>query len=279
MVSKDWKELSGRNTRVFDYAVVAATALGIAFAFSPEVTSRILGLAAFTWIVWQYVTPKLVAVWVAGATQEQRMRTMSRYIFYVEQRGPIQFTAGGVFRRSILPLQMAFGVIPLIIKLFNITPKATGDIDLALQTSAVMVRMAWFVIPTVIFVVGPLKWIFDESGVRRCDRLTRAYKDLSLGLFEEFVGVGSLIFLLEFSYETSGRVLEVTALLAFLIVITLLPITLLSTALYIRLSFNRHIKGFIDRLKQLGMEVVPVDLATVTPAKALNHTPRGITAN
>jgi len=194
----------------------------------------------------------------------------------VEPRRPVPFKASGVFRRSIIHLQMAFGIIPLMIKLLNITPKGTGDIDLALQISATMVRVAWFVIPTIIFVAGPLKWIFEESGVRRCDRLTRAYKDLSLGLFEEFVGIGSLISLLEFSYEASGRIIEITILLAFLIVITLLPITLLATALYIRMSINRHIVGFIEYLRQLGMDVVPVDTATVESAeKAPPHAELG----
>jgi len=179
LVSKDWGTISGKNTRVFDYTVVGTTVFAIAFAFTPEVAIRILGLAAFTWIVWQFVTPKLVAVWVAGVTSDQRAKTSSRYLFYVEPRKPVLFKASGVFRRSILPLQMAFGIIPLIIKLLNLAPsKATGDIDLALQISATLVRVAWFVIPTIIFVAGPLKWIFEESGVRRCDRLTRAYKDL-----------------------------------------------------------------------------------------------------
>jgi len=276
LVSKDWETISGRNTRVFDYTIVGVTVFATAFAFSSPVAIRIFGIAAFTWIVWQFVTPKLVAVWVAGATRDQRAKTSSRYIFYMEPRRPVPFKASGVFRRSILPLQMAFGIIPLIIKLLNITPKGTGDIDLALQISATMVRVAWFVIPTIIFVAGPLKWIFEESGVRRCDRLTRAYKDLSLGLFEEFVGIGSLISLLEFSYEASGRIIEITILLAFLIVITLLPITLLATALYVRMSINRHIVGFIEYLRQLDMEVVPVGTATVESAeKAPPHAELG----
>jgi len=76
---------------------------------------------------------------------------------------------------------------------------------------------------------------------------------------------------LEFSYEASGRIIEVTILLAFLIIITLLPITLLATALYIRISINRHIVGFIEYLRQLGMEVVPVDTATVESAEKAPH--------
>ena len=129
LVSKDWETISGRNTKVFDYTIVGTAVFATAFAFSSPVAIRIFGIAAFTWIVWQFVTPKLVAVWVAGATRDQRAKTSSRYIFYVEPRRPVPFKASGVFRRSILPLQMAFGIIPLMIKLLNITPKGTGDID------------------------------------------------------------------------------------------------------------------------------------------------------
>jgi hypothetical protein len=273
LVSKDWETISGKNTRVFDYTVVGTTIFATAFAFSSAVTIRIFGLAAFTWIVWQFVTPKLVAVWVAGITSDQRAKTSSRYIFYKEPRKPIPFKASGVFRRSILPLQMAFGTIPMMIKLLNLAPKALGDIDSAFQIAGTLVRIAWFVIPTIIFVAGPLEWIFEESGIRRCDRLTRAYNDLSLGLFEEFVGIGSLISLLDFSYDASNKNIEMTILLAFLIVIVLLPITLLATALYVRISINKHIIGFIECLRQLGMEVVTVDTATVEQAeKAPHHT-------
>ncbi|MEM3501842.1 MAG: hypothetical protein QXH16_05535 [Candidatus Bathyarchaeia archaeon] len=268
-VVRDWEVLSKKDTKTFDYLVVASTVAAITFIFNFEVASRILGLGIFTWVVWSLVSPKLSAYWVAGVTSRRRVETAARYIFYLEDRGKIPFKFSGVFRRSILPLQMSFGTIPLIVKVFNPIPVRGGGefIDVAMQNSAVMVRLAWFVVPTVIFFAGPLKWMMEESGVRRCDKRTNAFDDLSLGLFEEFVGVGSIISLLDYTYDATSRDIGLTILMAMLIVVTLLPITLLATALYVRISINRHTSDFIESLRALGLTVTSTGKPGHEPSK------------
>lgn len=265
-VWKDWETLSTNNTKVFDYSVVGSTIVAIPFAFTPygyNVALRIVGIGAVTWAIWHFAAYRLAAIWVARAAGT-RARTGSQYVFYLgREEAKVPFKASGIFRRSVLPLAMAFGIIPPIISLANLVPSKSA-VDLlegALQYGATMVNVAWFVVPTVTIFAGPLKWILEESRIGRYDTLTHAFEKVSVGrLIEELIGVGSLLSLLVFSYE-AGRTPELTLLLMFLIVVTLLPTSLLATTLYVRLSMSGHLGAFVERLRGMGISITRMETA------------------
>ena len=231
------------HENILDFAVMIALYIPLLPALnSPLFYLRYLLPVVVTFVVWHLAAPRL-AVWLLS-----RQRGVE--VVLAEPPKAEETTLLNVLSRSYVPMAFGLGVVTTvasILDLLNIS-LFRGD-PLAATADAAFIAAAATAAGSLY--VGPVAWLFEDSGIRLYDRARRIMRPPSIhSLADEMVEIYTFIFSpIALTFAIADGDLVLALILLGLSLHLLLTISFTATYLYLTFSVNKHLEILVKKLQ------------------------------
>ncbi|MEN2974514.1 MAG: hypothetical protein ABDH32_02915 [Candidatus Caldarchaeales archaeon] len=228
-----------------------AIALFLIFSREPLALLRLVILALTTWILWHFISPRLACYLIA----RKMRRGMRRYELVSHKRNIEELTLINVFSKSYYPLAFGLGLSLTLFNIVEIFPIPEGLVPS--EPMSKVVQLVMFSILAIVVgsaYVGPVVWLYRDSGIRVKDNVSMVVEEPKIHSFaNNLVEVyGFIQAPISFTIAaTGGDYLYAITLLALLIV-TILTVSLSVVILYVRFSSESNLRYLINRLVKEG---------------------------
>jgi len=227
---------------VLDFFIMVALYIPLLPALgSPLFYLRYLLPAAVTFLVWHTAAPKLALYLLSRRKAE---------IVLAEPPKAEETTLFNVLSRSYIPMAFGLGVVTTVasvLDLLNISLFRGGP----LEATADAAFLAAVATAAGSLYVGPVAWLFEDSGVRLYDRARRIMRQPSIhSLADEMVEIYTFIFSpIALTFALADGDLALALILLGLSLHLLLTISFTATYLYLTFSAKKHLETLIMQLQ------------------------------
>ena len=234
-----------------DYVVALSLIVTAAVStLSPFATLQVLAVGLVAWVLWHFLSLP-IAVGVVG----NRLSHNETLVPRPEEASVLDSSFLRIVRRSLLLIALTANVSPWLIR--YVGPQATNP----LQYGASMVHYSWYILPTLGLLLGPVKWLIEETGIRHYDSKKRLFEPLRIpSVFQGLVGATAFISVGIAAYELANDI--ATGVTVFLLIfITTLPSALLAAFAYAKFSMPSRALRFKSQLIDRGILKPPEAVA------------------
>ncbi|MDW8084188.1 MAG: hypothetical protein RMI49_03190 [Candidatus Caldarchaeum sp.] len=209
---------------------------------------RYLAPVVITWFIWHLVTPKFAA-WLV-----KRQSGAGNELVAAEAYKPIDTTLFNVLSRSYYPMAFGLGVTTTVTSVLDLLGiKLFGGDPLSATANAAFFSVVAIALGSVY--VGPVLWIFEDSGIRIYNRIKKTMKEPSIhSLADEMIEIYTFIFSpIGFTFAVADGDLVLAIILLALAFHLLFTISMTTTYLYLKFSANKHLHRFVYTLGRDGV--------------------------
>jgi hypothetical protein len=230
------------HENILDFFVMIALYIPLLPALgSPLFYLRYLLPVAVTFLVWHTAAPRL-ALWLLSRRKTE--------IVLAEPPKAEETTLFNVLSRSYIPMAFGLGVVTTVasvLDLLNIS-LFRGDPFSATADAAFLAAVAT---AAGSLYVGPVAWLFEDSGIRLYDRVRRIMRPPSIhSLADEMVEIYTFIFSpIALTFALADGDLALALILLGLTLHLLLTISFTATYLYMTFSAKKHLETMVRSLQ------------------------------
>lgn len=221
-ISSSKVAVATRLDYVATLSLIVTASVGILSLFS---MLQVLGVALLAWVLWHFLSLP-----IAVQIVEKRLSREGILVLRPERASVHDSSFLRVVRRSLLLIALTANVTPWLIR--YVGPEVANP----LQYGSLMVHYSWYILPTLGVLLGPVKWLIEETGISRCDSKKWLFEPLQIpSVLRSLVGVTAFLSVGIAAYELANDIPTGVAVF-FLIFVTTLPSALLATFAYAKLS-------------------------------------------